>query len=205
MNTKLAHHIHQHFLEHPSPHTSADKHLKWIAYAVTGCARACGVRSNSDWKRQVVLVAITESIRYLLVDNVKKWTNQQRPAPSTGHHSFPSGHTSSAFAGATFLHQEIGHKFPALSVAAYLAAGWSGYLRVAKNRHWLKDVVAGAAVGIAAASISRWMVGELEKAHARRLAKQSGMTGVGVEVIMEKENHDDDAVPAPGHYGTAAI
>jgi hypothetical protein len=59
--------------------------------------------------------------------------------------SWPSGHASSAFATAESLAYAYGWwvGVPANALAIAICAG-----RVAENRHWLSDVVAGAALGI---------------------------------------------------------
>jgi membrane-associated phospholipid phosphatase len=62
--------------------------------------------------------------------------------------SFPSGHTSNAFAMASVAQGHYGWK---LGVPAYLLAGVMGASRIHEDKHWLSDVVAGAALG--------WVVG----------------------------------------------
>lgn len=64
--------------------------------------------------------------------------------PDGGAYSFPSGHTSSACAGATFIGQRYGWKYGAI---AMLPAGYVGWSRVDANRHHTRDVVAGCAIG----------------------------------------------------------
>ncbi len=65
--------------------------------------------------------------------------------------SFWSGHTSFAFgaaAAATQIARLRGRPgWRWLGLATFSAAAITGYLRVAANRHWLTDVVSGAAVG----------------------------------------------------------
>lgn len=76
----------------------------------------------------------------------------------SGHASWPSGHTSMAFAFATSLGDELHHPVARYGLlAAATAVGWS---RVNDNRHWLSDVAAGAVVGITSAKFAsgRWRV-----------------------------------------------
>jgi membrane-associated phospholipid phosphatase len=65
--------------------------------------------------------------------------------------SFPSGHTTSAFAAAAAFSSEIERVHPGRSwwVAPLLYSGATlvGASRVYNNKHWASDVVAGAAIG----------------------------------------------------------
>ena len=73
-----------------------------------------------------------------------KYTIDER-RPNGGNHSFPSGHTSSAFAGASFLQKRYGWRY---GWPAYLGAAYTGWSRVELEAHHPHDVFAGAAVGI---------------------------------------------------------
>lgn len=59
--------------------------------------------------------------------------------------SFPSGHTSNAFAVASVLERHYGWK---AGVPAYAAAVAVGYSRLVHDKHFLSDVVAGATLGL---------------------------------------------------------
>lgn len=69
--------------------------------------------------------------------------NVERP----NHHdcSFPSGHTTMAFYGAGFMTRRYGKKF---ALPAFAAAFFVGYSRVEAKKHWVTDVLAGAAIGL---------------------------------------------------------
>lgn len=68
---------------------------------------------------------------------------EQRP-DNSDHNSFPSGHTSFAFASATTLHRRYGWEY---GVPAYALATLTGTARVAARKHHWWDAVAGAAIG----------------------------------------------------------
>ena len=70
-----------------------------------------------------------------------------------GFWSFPSGHTSTAFALATVLTLELGEEAPWVPYVAFPLATWVGTSRVIDERHWPTDVIAGAALGILVAQI----------------------------------------------------
>lgn len=60
--------------------------------------------------------------------------------------SFPSGHTTVAFAAATVYAMEYKNK-PLVPILAYSAATLIGLSRITENKHWATDVLTGAAVG----------------------------------------------------------
>lgn len=154
--------------KHPFFSTSIDYYFKWLPYATVFILHLARVKTRSDWKRQVLIAASTDAIRYLITDNLKKMVHEHRPAPYTGHRSFPSGHTSSSFAGAEFMHEELKSSIPVLSFAGYVAATATGVIRLYKSRHWLKDVVAGAVIGIASAKLARFLMNRLRKKKKHR-------------------------------------
>src|SRR3989441_11234148 len=87
-------------------------------------------------------VAIAEGLTQAL----KYTTRRERPDHS-GRNSFPSGHASETFAFATALERHLGWRG---AVPAYLFSSYVAASRLPENRHFLSDVVFGAAVGIIA-------------------------------------------------------
>src|SRR3954470_4840898 len=113
MTTAIDRLIHRYFLlQHPFFKTSADDKLKWIPFGFLFLLDILGTKTTSGWKKQVVIAGAAESIKYLISDNLKKLTHQHRPAPYTGNHSMPSGHTTTAFSTAELLHTELRDSLP---------------------------------------------------------------------------------------------
>lgn len=79
-----------------------------------------------------------------------------RPRPNGGKYSFPSGHTAATFAIAPVLQKHYGWR---LGVPAYAVAALTAAARMEDQRHYLSDVLFGAAIGIAA---GYWAVGDHE-------------------------------------------
>lgn len=73
--------------------------------------------------------------------------DKPRPEGRTDGHAFPSGHTSFAFQGASFLQRRYGWKY---GIPAYAVASFVGFSRIEglNDRHDGWDVLAGAVVGI---------------------------------------------------------
>jgi len=76
---------------------------------------------------------------------LKETVRAPRPNRPESHTSFPSGHSSSAFCGAAFIHRKYGFKY---ALPAYIAATYTAYSRVHAQKHFTRDVIAGALIGI---------------------------------------------------------
>jgi len=70
--------------------------------------------------------------------------------------SFPSGHTATAFAIATFL--TVYFKKPAFTILFFLIAILVGFSRVYLLQHFFEDVLTGASIGILSTFISFYLV-----------------------------------------------
>ncbi|MFK7813695.1 MAG: phosphatase PAP2 family protein [Maribacter sp.] len=94
-------------------------------------------------KKWAYSYSTTLAITYALKYSIRK----QRPAGRDDYTSFPSGHTSSAFSGASFIQRRYGWKYGAF---AYILASVVAVSRtegpVPYHDRW--DVLAGAAIGI---------------------------------------------------------
>jgi membrane-associated phospholipid phosphatase len=144
--------------------------LMLYPFAVDSLLVAGVVHDDFDVAYQMTLIGLQGLLLAKLVTGLTKdLVGRARPDAGdclTGHElacgesteSFISGHTSGAFAGAGLIcanHQNLAlyGDGAAGSVACGLAlgtAGTVGALRVVAGRHYLSDVLAGAAVGFAA-------------------------------------------------------
>ena len=89
--------------------------------------------------------------------------------PPTGA-SFPSGHASSSFAGATGL-SVIG---PKIAIPAYIVAAIISFSRIYLQVHFPGDVLAGAVLGIGCGVLARWLVMHIQ---ARNTARKTHCGG----------------------------
>ena len=128
------------------------QYAPWAAHVTMGL---CGVKGVSKNRYQVLTAdALAAVMMVSVVQGLKYSINRTRP---NGHSvSFPSGHTAAAFTGATLLAHEYANRSIWIPIAGYTVATATGVMRVLNNRHYVSDVVVGAAIGILSAELAYW-------------------------------------------------
>lgn len=112
-----------------------------------------GIRVTGRMLTQALLYsgAITMGLRYTLGRDRPSGTTDPHLflffQSSNDHQSFPSGHTTVAFAVSSVLADRI--NYPPATVFLYGMATLTAVSRIIKNRHWTSDVFFGAALGLA--------------------------------------------------------
>ena len=139
-----------------------------LIFGVSGGILAAGVISGRpDLERRGGRVLASVVAAGLTTGALKEITGRFRPdtttdpyifRPFTNRDAFPSGHATMAFALATSLSAEI-HR-PWATALLYAGATGTAWSRLNDQKHWLSDVIAGAAVGITAANVieGRWRI-----------------------------------------------
>lgn len=143
-----------------------DDVLRFVPAASVFALKACGVESESGWKRLVVNTAVSYAFSAGTTWTLKHSIHERRP-DWTDNHSFPSGHTALAFTGAVILDKEYRHVSPWISVAGYAVATGVAVDRVARNRHAWQDVTAGAAIGVGSTLLGYWLGDKITGEHSR--------------------------------------
>ncbi len=127
--------------------TSLDDYMRDVPVLQMYIADIAGVQARNHWFDQTKNLIIASIVTELLTRQLKDITGKERPN-GQDFRSWPSGHTSHAFVTATVLHEEFKETSPLLAYSGYLFAATTGYLRMANNKHYLSDVMAGAGLGI---------------------------------------------------------
>jgi hypothetical protein len=109
----------------------------WVVSHATDHER--GAAAGRDLMRaQISALSWTYAIKYAV----------NRTRPNGDPRSFPSGHSSAAFATAMVLHQHYGWK---VGVPIFAAATYTAASRLTVNKHWASDVAFGAVLGMISA------------------------------------------------------
>lgn len=146
----------------PRFHRPLDNYTQFAPAAAVLALKLGGVPSRDSWGRMLASDAFTAVLMTGVVQGLKHSTRVERPDGSDNH-SFPSGHTATAFMTATMLSKEYGHLSPWIGVGGYSVATATGLMRMANNKHWLSDVMVGAGVGILATELGYWMADAIFK------------------------------------------
>ena len=143
-----------------------DDVLRFVPTIAVFGLKACGVEAESTWQRRIGVQVLAFGVNAAVTYSLKHAIHEKRP-DGTDNHSFPSGHTSVAFSGATVLMHEYRKVSSWIGVAGYAVATGVAVDRVRRNRHHWEDVVVGAAIGVASAEagylIGDWILGKNKK------------------------------------------
>lgn len=151
LDSRLYHQIHgrwpQPCLDRPMELTSRLGDAKIGIALCAGVGLFGGDRARESAKLALAADALSAGLTW----GLKLAVNRQRPdGPSTrSNSSFPSGHATGAFA----LAAVFSHRYPKITIPAYLGAAAIGLSRIYLGRHYPSDVLAGALIGYSSARL----------------------------------------------------
>ena len=156
---------------------------------------AYGLIFKKDKEKTTTLLATQAYITAAVIETALKYlTGRQRPSyynsvtglnnhtfhgpfyhflksDNSSYESFPSGHTTVAFAAATVFAMEY-KDIPIVPIIAYSAATSIGLSRIVQNQHWISDVLVGAALGFLSGKTGRQQLSPLFKTPTRKGKKE---------------------------------
>lgn len=133
------------------------------------------LKKDSAVKKQAIFIGEAFLVNAFITTALKHTIKRDRPfktypdidqAASTVGYSFPSGHTSSAFATATSLSLAY-HKWYVIA-PSFVWASAVGYSRMHLGVHYPSDVVAGAIIGSGSAYLSYKMNKWINKKRSKK-------------------------------------
>ena len=87
--------------------TGIDDYTQFFGPAMVVGLKLGGYEGRSDWPRLLASAGMSYAIMAAFVNGIKYTAKEMRP-DGTSANSWPSGHTATAFVGATLLHKEYG-------------------------------------------------------------------------------------------------
>jgi len=137
-------------------HTKIDNYFQYEAILQIYGGRYLGIKPKHDASHQTLNIVVSNAIMGGIVQSMKFSFNEERPDASDKL-SFPSGHTATAFTNASVLFYENKDANIWYASSGYLFAAATGFLRIANNKHYTSDVLAGAGIGTAVGlAVSYW-------------------------------------------------
>ncbi|WP_020584711.1 phosphatase PAP2 family protein [Endozoicomonas elysicola] len=134
----------------------------------------------------------------LMVHGAKLMIEKRRPnydefsSSNNPPNSFPSGHTSAAFGGASFIYSRYGAQW---GLPAYAMAAFTGYSWVYAEKHYWDDVIAGASI---ATLSSLYFVNSVND----DIAFLPCSDGLGVNIVMSSAVFDSRSSQEKKRYNT---
>jgi membrane-associated phospholipid phosphatase len=144
---------------------------------IVGTGLYAGVIGDSDGYRETWSLLEAGVFSVATSEILTLAAGRERPDATTspnqwrqGGDSFPSVHTSAAFAIGTVFAESGNDEYRWIRrIIGYGIAGGTAYIRVRNNVHWLSDTVAGSALGIATA---RFVLNRQEQHSERQTSLQ---------------------------------
>jgi len=124
-----------------------DNFTPLVPVAQIYAGRYIGFQPKNTVLHQTVDIVIANSLTLAVVQITKNLVKEERPDASNNL-SFPSGHTAIAFTNAALLFQEYKDSNFWYASSGFIFATTTGILRIANNKHYSSDVLAGAGIGL---------------------------------------------------------
>ena len=142
--------------KNPHSRLPVDDYLQYAPALTVYVLNAAGVKGKHDLRDRTVIYIMANAVLGAAVLGLKHVISAERPDGS-GDDGFPSGHSATAFAAAEFLRQEYQGRSVWYGIAGYTAAVGTSFFRVYNDKHWVSEVVAGAAIGFLSAKAAYWV------------------------------------------------
>ena len=133
-----------------------------FVYGVIKKDKCVKVRSYEELGSVIITGIITAGVK-TTVDRARPYEKYSGVYPEEYENgkSFPSAHSAIAFATATTLSLQCKKWY--VVVPAYVWAAGCGFSRIYLGEHYPSDVLAGAAIGVGSAFVSRWITKKIFK------------------------------------------
>lgn len=148
--------------EHQPDNLTLDNFTQYVPAAAVYGLNVFGIKGRHNFTDRTIIYATSTLLAAAVVVPLKRSIHEVRP-DNSNNQSFPSGHTTTAFASAQFMFREYQGQNFWLSLSGYPFAIFTGVYRTLNDRHWVGDVVAGAGFGILSTEAAYWLFPHIKK------------------------------------------
>ena len=144
------------WVDNPHRPFHLDNYLQYGPGLAVYGLNAAGIHGRHNFRDRTLIYLVGYAMMGAAVLTLKNVIRAPRPDGS-GNDGFPSGHTATAFVGAEFMQGEFGGLSVWYSVAGYVMATGTGFLRVYNDKHWFSELTTGAGIGMIAGKAGYWL------------------------------------------------
>jgi hypothetical protein len=148
--------------DHPHKPFTIDNYLQYAPALLVYGLNATGIKGQHAFGDRTMIYLLSNAMMGATVQSLKKITKIQRP-DGHGTNAFPSGHTATAFVSAEFLRMEYKDVSHWYGIAGYTMATATAYLRMYNNKHWFRDLLPGAGIGILSTDLAYWVYPSIKR------------------------------------------
>ena len=165
--------------------TNVDNYIQYLPTVSLYVLNLANVKGIHNFKDRTIILAISAATMELCIYSMKAVMKEPRPDNGSTK-SFPSGHTATAFMGAELLYREYRDSYPWIGIIGYGVATATGCLRIYNNRHWVNDVLAGAAIGIMSTKFAYWIYPKIfrDTSHSPSVVCMPFYNGAGLNLAV---------------------
>ena len=163
---KARKYVQKHLSQHGDHKTAVDDYLQYLPMVAPYGLYLCGMKGQHSLLDRTKMLAMSYATFAVLNNSLKFAFGEKRP-DSSAHNSFPSGHTGTVVTGAEFLRREYWDSNKWVAMSGYVVALGVGYLRIHNDRHWINDVVGGAALGYLSTTFAYWIYPKIFRKRTR--------------------------------------
>ncbi len=198
--------VQKHLSQHGNNKTEIDNYLQYLPMVGAYGLYFCGLKGQHSLLDRTILLAMSYATFAVLNNSLKYTIREQRP-DSHARNSFPSGHTGTVVTGAEYLRREYWDTNKWVAMSGYVVALGVGYLRIHNDRHWINDVVGGAALGYLSTTFAYWIYPKIFRKRTR-MHRDELLEHNNFVSDNNRRNHGMTWIAAPtvanGSYGVAA-
>ena len=160
-------------------YAQVEDYLQYVPTAMNFALEPCGVKPAHNLKDRLFVTVAAWGMTYGIAGGLKMTVHEWRPDDSDDK-AFPSGHSAKAFCGANLVMREYKDVSPWIGISAYAIAATTATLRVTHKKHYVHDVLAGAAIGYLSTEAAYLMLPLWQKLTTK---KEKGDDGKGNTAI----------------------